>query len=748
MRYIVLLLLIVLLFFVNTLYAQNVSERYTTSINGTIENIERNQFAKVTSENKKYWATYDIVAVTDAMRELSNLKFYENNSLLFTLEKIPGSDLEISNSGKIIFYDYSEHFIGKLKIHVYSKTGNFLFSKEFAGATLFGFSPSGELMGIRTPEGISIITLVSGNSHTIEKGLHFSFDENDELISVAPEEKILIYKNSKLLHTIHTGLQFPRRTMISEENNFFAVIDKFNLQVYSLSDFALIFQDKIGGDRSFRDLKIVENKIIAGIHKRNSEESTGILKVYNLEGNSLEEKKGATKELQVFEKVNFGKINQFGYEPIPWPFFPFDSMRTAWNHYEQHMGTGGANSYLHQGLDLITPMGEPTYSVINGYVKCMLTFGGAHYWRIAVSKIQSSGWSDGWLSAHLIENTIQFDVGDTVNVHDYLGDIIQWSGNWGHIHFVEIRDLGLIWLYTDNEWGINFNPALALTPYNDIFPPEIFPVFPASKFGFAINETATYLRRDSLFGNIDIIVKVVDYIGLSEWQQPAFSTWYTIKRISDGVIIKPRTLGHILNHKYTFYNSNSYVPFAGVIFQRDNTLLPSSWMSTERRFFHSLTNSNGDSLVELSEKALAFNTNNFVDGNYRIIVEVFDAVGNSDIDSLDVIFRNGNTSVEETEREKIYTFGLEQNYPNPFNSSTVINYHIPVASFVTLKIYDVLGNEVIKLVEQEKSFGNYTVNFDANNLASGIYYYKLVAHSFSIGVAHDFIETKKMLLIK
>ena len=115
---------------------------------------------------------------------------------------------------------------------------------------------------------------------------------------------------------------------------------------------------------------------------------------------------------------------QSNYDPIPWPFFPFDSMRTVWDHYEQHMGLGGANSYLHQGLDLITPIGEPTYSVIDGYVKLVLTIGGDSYWRTAISDTQIAGRSDGWLSAHLIQRTIQFDIGDTVQIHDYLGDIV------------------------------------------------------------------------------------------------------------------------------------------------------------------------------------------------------------------------------------------------------------------------------------------------------------------------------------
>ena len=85
-------------------------------------------------------------------------------------------------------------------------------------------------------------------------------------------------------------------------------------------------------------------------------------------------------------------------------------------------------------------------------------------------------------------------------------------------------------------------------------------------------------------------------------------------------------------------------------------------------------------------------------------------------------------------------FGLIQNYPNPFNPSTKINYQIPEISFVTLKVYDVLGNEIATLVNEEKPIGSYEVEFNAKSLPSGIYFYRLQAGSF--------VETKKMVLMK
>ncbi len=90
-------------------------------------------------------------------------------------------------------------------------------------------------------------------------------------------------------------------------------------------------------------------------------------------------------------------------------------------------------------------------------------------------------------------------------------------------------------------------------------------------------------------------------------------------------------------------------------------------------------------------------------------------------------------------------FSLHQNYPNPFNPSTKIIYEIPEQvrngiRLVTLKVYDVLGNEVATLVNEEKQAGTYEVEFDASNHSSGIYYYQLQSGSF--------IETKKMVFIK
>ncbi|MGB5287393.1 MAG: T9SS type A sorting domain-containing protein, partial [Ignavibacteriaceae bacterium] len=85
-------------------------------------------------------------------------------------------------------------------------------------------------------------------------------------------------------------------------------------------------------------------------------------------------------------------------------------------------------------------------------------------------------------------------------------------------------------------------------------------------------------------------------------------------------------------------------------------------------------------------------------------------------------------------------FTLYQNYPNPFNPSTTLSFVIGQPSFVSLKIYDVLGNEIATLVDEYKPAGKYEITFDASGLSSSVYIYQLSAENY--------LETRKMLLLK
>ncbi|QQS38185.1 MAG: T9SS type A sorting domain-containing protein [Ignavibacteriales bacterium] len=98
------------------------------------------------------------------------------------------------------------------------------------------------------------------------------------------------------------------------------------------------------------------------------------------------------------------------------------------------------------------------------------------------------------------------------------------------------------------------------------------------------------------------------------------------------------------------------------------------------------------------------------------------------------------SNVVEVDVNLITEFLLEQNYPNPFNPTTKISWQLPVGSYQTIKVYDVLGNEVATVADEYREAGKYEIEFEAGNLSSGVYYYQLLSG--------DLLLTKKMLLLK
>ncbi len=145
-------------------------------------------------------------------------------------------------------------------------------------------------------------------------------------------------------------------------------------------------------------------------------------------------------------------------------------------------------------------------------------------------------------------------------------------------------------------------------------------------------------------------------------------------------------------------------------------------------------------------KEVGLNTSSFLD--YEVIdnsfytykIGIFEGPSEGSYSNESTAYVPDIITSVETKNELPTKFHLEQNYPNPFNPTTTIKYQIPEISFVTLKVYDVLGSEIETLINEEKPVGSYEVDFDASNLSSGIYFFRLKAGSF--------VETKKMVLLK
>ena len=100
--------------------------------------------------------------------------------------------------------------------------------------------------------------------------------------------------------------------------------------------------------------------------------------------------------------------------------------------------------------------------------------------------------------------------------------------------------------------------------------------------------------------------------------------------------------------------------------------------------------------------------------------------------------------IQQISSNVLNNFSLSQNYPNPFNPVTNIKFELPQSGLVTLKVFNMLGEEVAALVNQDMTAGTYKVDFDASNLATGAYFYKMTVTNSN----GSFTDTKKMMLVK
>lgn len=161
------------------------------------------------------------------------------------------------------------------------------------------------------------------------------------------------------------------------------------------------------------------------------------------------------------------------------------------------------------------------------------------------------------------------------------------------------------------------------------------------------------------------------------------------------------------------------------------------------------TNNSGFSIERKNKNENSWNSVTFVNGrgttteitNYTYTDKNVPAgIYNYRLKQIDFDGSYEYSNIIEVEVSLPKTYSLGNCYPNPFNPSTIISYEVPKQSNVLLKVYDILGNEVATLVNEEKSAGSYQIIFDASALSNGVYFYRLQAGNF--------VETKKMILMK
>ncbi|MBT8378410.1 MAG: T9SS type A sorting domain-containing protein [Ignavibacteria bacterium] len=303
---------------------------------------------------------------------------------------------------------------------------------------------------------------------------------------------------------------------------------------------------------------------------------------------------------------------------------------------------------------------------------------------------------------------------------------VTWMGPEGMM-FDKSTDAGITWLPNDiNITGSHINWLVFNVPGVEIVPG--FPVINCD------------LSTSSYYGDI--------YICWTDQRSGYNDTDVWLTKSSDGGLnwTPPIRVNNDGPNRHQFFawmtidQSNGYLYF--VFYDRRN------YATLETDVYMARSTDGGESFTNfmVSQSSFTPSINNYL-GHYigisahnNIVRPVWTRVDNN-LPSLWTAIVDSVTTVEEsTTSITPSVYMLFQNYPNPFNPVTNIKYSVPDKSFISLKVYDVLGNEIVALVNETKQADSYTVQFDPSELTSGIYFYRLQAG--------DFVETKKMILMK
>jgi len=270
---------------------------------------------------------------------------------------------------------------------------------------------------------------------------------------------------------------------------------------------------------------------------------------------------------------------------------------------------------------------------------------------------------------------------------------------------------------------------------------ENFPPYIREYFIFETDTSIYYGNIDSIYNAINTRgCSLVWFEGHSTDSSFAYSDWFNLDDLSGltnqskyFICVFISTQNTIIDTNTNLTNEMLYLSnagsLAGIVFTG-----PSWWgvgKAIQKEWAQRLFNPEINSLGE------ALNLDSLPSGGIWYYMK---QITNLWADPSIKLKYDATVDVDDAEMEMPMIFALEQNYPNPFNPTTNIKFKIAKSGFVSLKVYDVLGSEVTTLVNEEKPVGSYEVDFNAEALTSGIYFYTLSAGSFT--------ETKKMVLLR
>ena len=606
-------------------------------------------------------------------------------------------------------------------LRLYDKSGNLILTKEFNKIINLSITENGKFAALYNGNVLQVLDITKLQLTSFERSIQFAVNDSGVPIFVDQDENIHfqdhIFSFNENIRTVLFHNEIP--LLITEHS-----IYKIEQTLQKIHTFT---------GRIF-EAKIIENSLYVVI-KNNS--NYKLLKFDN------------SKDIEQVDEIFFERSSNRIHEPIFAPLnygeedFPFP-IGNSYAEIQQY----GTTPYLHPGVDYLGDDYQEVYAVHDGFVKAVLTTGGAPYWRVAIANEDIPEETQGYLYAHLNQSSITVIVGDEVVAGDLLGTLYPWGYyDFTHIHFARVFCTGSQWY---GDWWTTEDNLLDVINIQDTIPPIFEDVWEYNRFAF-VNDNGTYLDPMALSGEFDIIAKCHD-IANSNWRIDLHDLSYSLHPIGN----PDSTLFEQFSYVYDF-DLDTY--FSGII---DNMILNTIYSRdatcysignyTEREYYHIITNSNGDSLITEDDAAESFDSSQFLDNYYYFKVTARDASLNTTIDSMLVMFNNG----VHTHNNQLQIPNYElRNYPNPFNPNTTISFEINTENTedTELIIYNLKGQKVRDLSSSlsypaaagrgENSYSVIWNGTDDNNqpVSSGIYFYRL-------RIDGKDIKTKKMILLK
>jgi len=378
----------------------------------------------------------------------------------------------------------------------------------------------------------------------------------------------------------------------------------------------------------------------------------------------------------------------------PWPVWPDSVHHQIMQLYGLWFGDEDQSSPpgMHNGDDIVVPFMTPVYAVQSGYVKAVLTIVdevwspviAASYWRIVIADSSGIQPCDGWMYAHVDKYSIAVTVGQWVQVGDSLGCVASWY-NYdfpSHLHLSEVHYYGTASHWTNwNGWEFVGNPLDEIDNVNDTIPPVLQTAYNSQLLAFCANETSNYFEEGAaLSGDVDVICRAYDNHNWDSWKNIPYSLEYSIS--GDSSI--PWT--NSVRFSQAFGTYDDYAMYTYIIFKDDNICNSvNDSPNNGQKFYFALTNTDGDTITEISDSQAAWQTANFHNGQYIIRVKANDRSWNSAVDSMTVSIANYFTLSGHV--------GLGDG--NPYPAGTIVT----AVSSGKIDTTDAAGNYSIPLVD-------------------------------------------------